>query len=174
MQRPEKRKYLAFLDVDGVFASTRVHYSWDNEYDKWSKFDPVAVDFCNKMWDRYAVEFVLMTTWKDGFDYTHKMTAHWVMTAFKNAGFRGKFADPWKTNPMNNAELEVKDRAYEVKDYLDNYADDVVDYILFDDTRYKFKEVLGKGRWVHTDSENGLLYKHMVHAQSLMGQWDKR
>ena len=131
MQRPEKRKYLAFLDVDGVFASTRVHYSWDNEYDKWSKFDPVAVDFCNKMWDRYAVEFVLMTTWKDGFDYTHKMTAHWVMTAFKNAGFRGKFADPWKTNPMNNAELEVKDRAYEVKDYLDNYADDVVDYILF-------------------------------------------
>lgn len=174
MAKSEKRKYLAFLDIDGVFASARVHYSWDNEYDKWSKFDPIAIDFCNKMWDKYPIEFVLMSTWKEGFDPTHEMTTHWVMSAFKNSGFRGKFANPWKTNPTNSLELYTKDRAYEVKDYLDNYATDVVDYILFDDTRYRFKDILGKGRWVHTDHENGLLYKHMLHAQSLLGQWKER
>lgn len=174
MPKNEERKYLVFLDIDGVLASSRVHFSWDNEYNLWSKFDPVAVDFFNKVWDRYPVEFVVMSTWKNGLDLSDDMITHWVMAAFKNSGFRGKFADPWKTNPTNDGILHTSDRAVEVKSYLNTFASDVKDYILFDDNRYRFKEVLGKGRLVQTNSEEGLLYKHMKNAHSLMGQWHER
>ena len=174
MPNPDKRKYLIFLDIDGVFASSRVHFSWDNEYNKWSKFDPVAVDFCNKIYDRYPVEFVLMSTWKEWLDPTNEMITHWVMTTFKNAGFRGKFADSWKTNPTNMASISARDRAYEVKDYLQIYATDIKDFILFDDNRFRFKEILGKNRLIQTNSDNGLTYKNMKDAHSLMGQWEPR
>ena len=170
------RKYLVFLDVDGVFTSARVQYAHNASYEMWHRFDPVAVDFMNKIHDHYAVEFVVMSTWKDYLRSDDKMVEHWVRAAFGNSGFRGQLASPWKTDPDNViwSRKGANDRAHEVKEYLELYADDVVDYLLFDDNRYKFKEVLGKNRLVQTDHENGLLYKHMLNAQSLLGQWDKK
>jgi hypothetical protein len=80
-------------------------------------------------------------------------------------------ASPWKTDPDNFAVIKRWDRAHEVKDYLENFGQDIKDFILFDDNAYRFKEILGKGRLVRTDPENGLLYKHMLNAQSIMGNW---
>ncbi len=168
------RKYLVFLDIDGVFTSSRVHYAHNAKYEMWHRFDPVAVDFMNKIHDRYPVEFVLMSTWKNGLRSDDQMTEHWVRAAFGNSGFRGEFASPWKTDPDNFAVHKRWDRGNEVKDYLETFATDVLDFILFDDNRYRFKEILGKNRLVHTDHENGLLYKHMLNAQSLMGNWHER
>lgn len=36
---------------------------------------------------------------------------------------------------------------------------------------YNFEKVLGKKRLVRTDPENGMLYRHMKDAMSIMGQW---
>ena len=172
----ETRKYLVFLDVDGVFTSSRVHYAHAASYQMWHRFDPVAVDFMNKVHDRYPVEFVLMSTWKNNLRSDDHTTEHWVRAAFGNSGFRGQLATPWKTDPDNVVwqRKGANDRAHEVKEYLELYAQDVHDYVLFDDNRYRFNEVLGKKRLVWTDHENGLLYKHMQNAQSLMGMWQER
>ena len=170
------RKYLVFLDIDGVFTSSRVHYAHNASYEMWHRFDPVAVDFMNKIHDRYAVEFVLMSTWKNFLRNDSNQTEHWVRAAFGNSGFRGQFASPWKTDPDNVIwqRKGLNDRAHEVQEYLELYGQDIQDYILFDDNQYRFKEVLGKSRLVQTDPENGLLYKHMLNAQSMMGNWIKK
>ncbi len=166
-----------FLDIDGVLASERVHlasnYTYD--YDTWSKFDPVAVEFMNRIHDTYQdVRFVLMSTWKDNLSSTCVHTRHLNEAMFRNANFRGTFANPWKTNPDNNPELAKKDRAFEVSDYLKIHAQDAEDFILFDDNRFRFKEVLGKGRLVCTNGVEGLTSRNMLDALSLMGKWKKR
>lgn len=165
------RKYLVFLDIDGVFTSNRVHVAHNGSYALWSRFDPVAVDFMNWIHDTHPVEFVIMSTWKNHLDSDDVNIKHWVVSAFYNSGFRGKIADPWKTydSILNPRE----DRGHEVKSYLDCYGHDIEDYILFDDSKFNFKQVLGKGRHVLTDPENGLLFKHMLNAKSIMGEWTK-
>lgn len=169
------RKYLVFLDIDGVFTSSRVNTAHNASYEMWHRFDPVAIDFMNRIHDTYPVEFVVMSTWKNFIDAKSKQTEHWIRSAFGNSGFRGQFADPWKTDPeelwINRKGL---DRGDEVKEYLDTYATDVEDFILFDDNSYNFERALGKRRLVRTDPDDGLLHKHMLNAQSLIGVWKKR
>jgi hypothetical protein len=162
-----------FLDIDGVFTSSRVHYAHKAAYKMWHRFDPVAVDFMNHIHDTYPAEFVLISTWKNQLRNDDMNIEHWIRAAFGNSGFRGKFANPWKTDPDNLGILKSKpyDRAHEIKDYLALYGDDVKDFIIFDDNDYRFEQVLGKRRLVRTDTENGLLYKHMRNAQSIMGTW---
>ena len=169
------RKYLVLLDIDGVFTSSRVNTAHNASYDMWHRFDPVAIDFMNKIHDTYPVEFVIMSTWKNYIDAKSYMMEHWVRSAFGNSGFRGQFAKPWKTDPD---ELWIVRKGFvrgsEVREYLDTYATDVLDFILFDDNSYNFDRALGKKRLIRTDPDNGLLYKHMQKAQSIMGQWDKK
>ncbi len=168
-------KYLVFLDIDGVFTSSRVNTAHNASYDMWHRFDPVAVDFMNKIHDTYTVEFVVMSTWKNYIDVKSFQTEHWIKAAYGNSGFRGQFATPWKTDPD---ELWINrrnfDRGDEVKEYLEVYGQDVKDFILFDDNAYNFEKALGIKRLIRTDPDNGLLHKHMLKAQSIMGQWDKK
>jgi len=170
------RKYLVFLDIDGVFTSSRVHYAHNASYEMWHRFDPVAVDFMNKIHDRYPVEFVLISTWKNYLRVDDYNISHWVRSAFANSGFRGIISDMWKTDSDNlwpNKPTPYY-RSHEIRDYLAEYGEDILDYIIFDDNDYGFEKVLGKKRLVRTDPENGLLYKHMLKAQSIMGQWHER
>jgi hypothetical protein len=168
-------KYLVFLDIDGVFTSSRVNFAHNATYDMWHRFDPVAIDFMNKIHDKHSVEFVLMSTWKNFLDVSSNSVEHWVRAAFGNSGFRGKIADVWKTDPkeswINHPGLQ---RGDEVRMYLEDYGSEVEDFILFDDNKYNFKEALGKQRLVWTDAEEGLLYRHMKIAASLMGTWSKK
>jgi len=168
------RKYLVFLDIDGVFTSERVHATYTGGHDMWCKFDPVAIEFMNWIHDTYPVEFCLMSTWKNNLRNDDENIEHWVNAAFANSGFRGKIAKPWKTDPDNFAVMKKWDRAHEVKDYLENFGPDIVDFILFDDNRYRFNEILGIKRLVQTSHSDGLLYKHMMNAKSIMGNWEKR
>lgn len=168
------RKFLCFVDIDGVLTSNRVHTTYQGEYEMWCQFDPIAVQFFNWIHDTYPVEFCLMSTWKNGLRTDDTMIEHWVRAAFANSGFRGVIATPWKTDPDNFAVARKWDRGNEVKDYLENFATDIEDFILFDDNRHRFKEILGKQRLVLTDPDNGLLHRHMLNAKSLMGNWKKR
>lgn len=174
-------RYLIFLDFDGVFTSTRCHIA--NSYQDpdhglvplmWSHFDPVAVQFMNRIHEKHVVNFVWMTTWGNGVPGEEPHVRHIAETMFRNAGFRGIFASPWKVNPTNDGTLFVRDRAYHVKDYLENYAPECEDFLLFDDTKYQFDQVLGRKRHIYTDPHDGLLYKHMLKAESIIGNWIKR
>lgn len=170
------RKYLVFLDIDGVFTSSRVHTAHNAEYEMWHRFDPVAVDFMNRIHDTYPVEFVLISTWKNYLRNDDLNVSHWVRAAFGNSGFRGTFSELWKTDPDNLWPNKPPgyNRAGEILDYLEEHAPDVEDYIIFDDNDYGFERVLGKRRLVRTDPENGLLHKHMLNAMSIMGNWEKK
>lgn len=170
----QKSRYLVFLDIDGVFTSNRVHYAHNADYNTWHRFDPVAVDFMNKIHDLYPVEFVLMSTWKNNLPTDSDMTEHWVKSAFGNSGFRGKFAAPWKTDPENILITNTSQRAVEVQKYLLEHGSDAKDFILFDDNSYDFDVILCKRRLVRTDADNGLLHRHMKDAMSIMGQWNKK
>lgn len=170
------RKYLAFLDIDGVFCSHRVHIAHNSDHCMWNRFDPVAVDFMNYMYDTYPVEFVLSTSWIKGVPSDNALVQHWITTAFANSGFRGRLAQPFKTNPDGEIiqSRANQDRPEEIKRYLEVYGQDIEDYIIFDDSRYEFEEVLGKKRLVLTDPNNGMLFKHMLNAKSIMGNWKKK
>lgn len=163
-------KYLVFLDVDGVFTSSRVHMANNNmNYKIWAKFDPVAVDFFNYLHDTYEdVEFVLMSTWRLGMELEAIHHFHWIQSAFINAGFRGKFAKIWRTDESRSFQ-----RALEVKDYL-LQVPELKDYLLVDDTDYHWKTYLDKPKWIRTSTEDGILYKHMLQMKSFCGTWDRK
>lgn len=158
-------KYLVFLDIDGVFTSNRVHIAHNGEYEMWSKFDPIAIDFMNYIHDTYPVEFVLMSSWRN---LLGDISSHVMFACFASAGFRGMFANQWKTS--NNARW----RGEQVKEYLDQYGQDIEDYILFDDDDEYFEKYLQTKRLIRTDANDGLLFKHMLKAKSLMGNWEKK
>lgn len=164
-------KYLVFLDIDGVFTSERMQLALGSK-ETWNTFDPVAIHFMNWIHDTYEnVEFMLISTWKEGLRHDDDAIRHWVLSSFRNAGFRGILCPTWKSNPDNLPRF--KTRAYEIKEYLDDHPD-VVDFIIFDDNDYAFNTILGKKRWVRTDPREGLLFKHMLYAKSVMGTWRKR
>lgn len=171
------KKYAVFLDIDGVFCSHRVQMGHScTNHPMWDKFDPVAIDFMNKIDELYNVDFVLMSTWKNHIKHDDPMYFHWINSSFRNVGFRGKFPWPnWKTNPLNDLDKynHLNGRAKEVSDYLKEFGP-YEDYLLFDDTDYDFNRSLGKKRWIRCSPEDGLLTKQMKHAMSLMGPWEKK
>ena len=167
------KKYAIFLDIDGVFTSHRVHMSKRFDRMMWVEFDKVAIEFMNTIHEKHEVDFIIMSTWKNGLNPTDPMLLHWIDCAFVNAGFRGRIHDDWKTNPLNDSSVERLDRGVQVKEWLDKHPE-YSDFILFDDTNYSFERILGKKRHIRTDPDNGLLYKHMKNALSLMGNWEKK
>lgn len=164
-------KYVVFLDVDGVFTSQRCQYGAScKESILWDKFDPVAVDFMNDLHDKYEIDFVLTSTWVENLNVSNKNVYQWVISAFRNAGFRGKFPlNKWKTNPDNDLEMR---RGQGIRKFLeDNYYED---FLIFDDNSYDFSFENLKGRFVMTHHEDGLLTKHMRKAKSIVGMWDEK
>ena len=170
-------KYFVFVDFDGVLTSERVHYTnTDDAYDMWAQFDPIAMQFFNKIHNTYdSVKFVWTTSWRNHISQGGELE-HILYSMWYNAGFRGFFGDPWRVNPDDCmiGEVTHRNRAHEIKHYLENYGQGHKDFIIFDDNDYNFNQVLGIKRFVKTDYENGILYKHMKHASSLMGTWDKK
>lgn len=171
-------KYLIFVDFDGVLTSHRVHITQPpHGYPIWSQFDPIAMQFFNRIHDAHDVEFVWTTTWRNHIPLKAGHTEHILYSMWYNAGFRGLFAQPWKVNPYDKCDgtLHHGNRAEEINDYLDNHAgSDVEDYLVFDDSDYGWKDKLRKKRWIKTDVNDGLLFKHMLKAKAIMGQWDKK
>ena len=99
------------------------------------------------------------------------MTEHWAYSMWYNAGFRGNFAKDWRVNKLDESHLYAY-RALEVKEYLEEHPAD--DFIIFDDSDYNYNDTLGVKRFIKTDSNEGMLFKHMKDAWSIMGTWDKK
>lgn len=161
-------KHVIFLDVDGVLASSRVHFGHGSSEDLiWSKFDPVALDFLNWIWSETRAEVVFTSAWKEDVDTA--AARMWVIAAMRNGGFFGRFHNDWKTDYDYSG---PDGRPGSVKKWLGEHPE-VVDYIIFDDSSYRFNEVLGRKRFVRTDPEDGMLSKHMKRAEQLISNWEK-
>lgn len=167
-------KYAVFLDIDGVLCGNRMQIAHASKHGMWDRFDPVAIEFFNMIDDKYNVDWVLMSTWKNHLKKDDSLIYHWINAAFRSAGFKGTFPYPnWKTNPDNKFYEGMNNRAKEVADYLKDFGP-YNDFLLFDDSHYGFNEYLGKKRWIRCHPEDGLLSKQMKHALSLMGAWEKK
>jgi len=158
--------YAIFLDIDGVFTSTRVQMASFNHDEIWSKFDPTAIEFMNRLYLKHDIQFVLVSTWKDGLDLNNRSEEHWVISAFRNAGFIGDFAPEWMTR------TDLK-REEGVREYLDAHKN-IEDYLIFDDCGYNYNVMLRRRRHIKTNSDNGLLVNHMKKTLMITGEWDKR
>lgn len=166
-------RYIVFVDFDGVLTSNRVHFTQpDHSYPMWATFDPVVMEFFNKIDNTFEdVSFVWTTTWRNGLIDSGHIT-HIVYSMWYNAGFRGTLGRPWRVNP--DGQLPEYDRASEIRDYLKTHAPNHSDFIIFDDSDYGFNKVLGIKRFVKTSPDDGMLFKHMRDAWSIMGNWDKK
>lgn len=178
MSKPKNdARYLVFVDFDGVLTSARVHFSHPKEaYFLWATFDPVAIEFFNKIHNTFEdVRFVWTTTWRNHIQ-NDVAIEHIAYSQWYNAGFRGLFGTPWLVNPENRMDGDVNhaNRAAEIQHYMDNYGEGVQDYIIFDDSDYGFNDILPKKRWIKTSPNDGLLFKHMEKAWSIVGQWDRK
>lgn len=168
---------LVFLDFDGVLTSARVNIAQTNaDYDMWSKFDSVTVDFLNKLHNTFDIRFVWNTTWMHGMANDNAMNYHWAYTMFRNAGFTGRFNKPWRVNPDDVVDMTTSGgkprdyRAQEMLSYLKDYEPGVWDakaFMVLDDLDFDYNKVLGVKRWIHTDSDNGMLLKHYQKAWAL-------
>lgn len=167
-------KYLVFLDMDGVFATNRVHMVQNSAYLMWHKLDPIAIDLINLLHDKFDVEFVLSSTWRLPLDVKDMNQLHWVCAAFGSSGFRGMFAHEYRTGTNSHP---FKSRAFEIKEYLDRYSErnpEFEDFLIFDDDNFGFAEVLGKKRLIQTDPSDGILSKHIQKTFSITGEWKKK
>ena len=164
-------KYMVFVDFDGVLTSNRVHFSHhDPKYPMWATFDPVVVEFFNRV-DRTFddVSFVWTTTWRNRV-IPGLHTEHWAYSMWYNAGFRGQFAKQWRVNHEDDNRLH-QFRAHEIKEYLEKWMP--LDFVIIDDSDYGFNDTLGVKRFVKTSSDDGMLFKHMRDIWSMMGNWDR-
>lgn len=168
-------KYIVFVDFDGVLTTARQHFAQPTppqSYEIWATFDPVTMEFFNKIHNTFEdVKFVWTTSWRNNV-VEGLMLNHILYSMWYNAGFRGHFGEPWRVNPDCVTSLYSL-RATEIADYLEKYTD-CDDYIIFDDTDYNFNNVLQKKRFIKTDPDNGLLFKQMKNAWSIMGQWERK
>lgn len=165
-------KYLVFLDIDGVLTSERTNFANnDMNYKIMSKFDPVAIEYLNKVSEKCNVEFVLVSTWKTDMDVDNEFHKHWVLSCFKNSGFRGKFADVWRVEDINLEGHMLYYRAVQIKKYLEDHHKDNIDYLILDDEDFRYYQILGKKRHIKTSSKDGMLYSHMQNINSIIGSW---
>lgn len=171
MTDPNKR-YAVFLDIDGVLTSARVQLGHTCEkHMLWDRFDPIAIDFLNRLDSKFNIEFVIASTWKNHIAANDPSYFHWIISSFRNAGFRGVFPyGRWKTNPRNEHYSGLNDRALEVKDYLAEFGP-YDDFLIFDDSDYLYDKTLGKRRHVKCCSQNGILLKQMRHVLAITGNW---
>lgn len=173
MSKEYKNKYAVFVDIDGVLTSWRVHFAHNASYKMWARFDPVAIDFFNKIHDEYNVEFIITSTWKNFVKENDMTIYHWMQSAFANSGFRGKFANPWKTNDINEAK-NYMERGNEIKDYIDKYGEKYSDFIIFDDTPSNINEFF-PCRFIQTDPNNGITWENMIEAyDDIINFWEKK
>lgn len=170
-------KHVVFVDFDGVLTSQRLFRTLpEDSYEMWCQFDPVVMQFFNKIhWAFQDVRFVWTTTWRDRIEKNFYME-HIAYSLWYNAGFRGKFGEPWCVNPNdeNMGTSGMNRRAYEILHYLQNYAPNTNDFLVLDDVDFQFNSVLPKKRFVKTDADDGMLSRHYTKAWQLIGHWEKR
>jgi hypothetical protein len=152
------KNYL-FLDIDGVLTSARVHVA-SQKPGTWAAFDPVAVNFLEKVVDKWPAEIVISSTWRriyDRYDWEG---------LFGLSNMTRYFHQNWRTG------LDGPKRTHEIAEWLVAHGGPEYNYIILDDEDHSFTEEQ-KRHWVHTDSENGMTlenYSEILDKTQLRGK----
>ena len=173
---PDVKRYVVFYDIDGVLTTLRTQIARHNHVGElWNTFDKVAIDLFNKVYIESGgeVSFVCMSTWRNHIKEGDTHSWHLFTAMLRSAGFIGHIPYPdWRVNKeADHALIHGPDgRAEEVRLFLLDHPE-VKDFIVVDDSRYKFNELLPKKRFVKTDPENGFMKKSILNMLSLAGAW---
>lgn len=176
--KTEPENYFIFVDIDGVLVTARNNFMFlENDYQMHTKFDPVCIDLFNYIHMKYyGVHFVLSTSWKAPLNNSDEkedmgLHKHWVHSAFRSSGFIGNFGKNWKTGYEDTMVFPRNHRIKEINSYLDENP--CRDFLIFDDEDLGFKNMHPK-RWIKTDEHNGLTWKNIIQAKSIIGTWEDR
>lgn len=140
-------KSIIFLDVDGVLNSLKTGwYSWDMYVINWLIW---LTNISNS-------KIVVSSTWRKSHDRKF----------FTDVFGEELIHLDWKTPDNNTIEIEEKyrTRGNEIKTWLDKHTE-VERYIILDDDTDFLEEQ--KPFHIHTDSNEGMLFKDMYDAQEL-------
>lgn len=173
----EKFKYIAFLDIDGVFNNQYFH----GEY----KFYKESVDFINTLYDKYGIEIVISSTWRHGYTFA------FLQKVFKENGIKAPvtnktyvcFSEVEKPRcgaislndlmNMTEDELQLKSifrRENEIKQWLRIF--DAEHYIIIDDFKM-YDDKLSNHQiltynWGDNEKDLGLRIKYMPKAEEIL------
>lgn len=163
-------KYACFLDIDGVLTSNRAQFANPG---MWTRFDPVAIEYLNSLHFKYDITFVVTSSWKDFLPMNDTRIFLWVESAFRSSGFGGKIDyKNWKTDDLKHLISGSDYRAKEIRDFVTRH--EIEDYIIFDDSDFEYDEILGRKRFIKTDSDDGMLFRHMLEADQIVREWSQR
>lgn len=154
-------RIILFLDFDGVLTSLRVEKSLPCDPKMWSKFDPVAISFLNKVCDRYPVDIVVCSTWRKFFPLHSLQHMLWA------AGLHHEI--------VNVTPDFIVDKAESIASYLKDLRERPLFVVLDDDPLYE--KVLSHGisceqrQFIETDANDGILTKNMRDMCDLLDVW---
>jgi len=140
-----------FLDIDGVITSRRVHVAYGDD-GPWSRPDPVAVAFLNRLVADACATVVISSSWRK------EESREFILNMLVQAGFTGELHDDWATPDIGH-------RGDEVADWLSRHLE-VVRWVALDDDASGFRR---RQQVVTTSLEEGFLLEHYRRARVLLG-----
>lgn len=160
-----------FLDFDGVVNNTRVSVSKPEgqSHNMFGWIDPISVGLINK-WsshiERYykdEVEVVITSTWRSSIPTAS--AAQMILGTMGLSMFVHKDHRTRPTGMTINGKTDI--RGYQIRDWLDDHPDETKWIIIDDDDDFTSEQ---KERLVQTDTYNGVLLKHHIRAEEIIGQ----
>lgn len=143
-------KNFIFLDIDGVLTSPRLHMA-SGKKGVWTAFDPVAVNFLEKVCSRWPAELVLSSSWRrlsERGDWAH---------FFGTSNLDNYFHQNWKTE-TKDADGFSNYRRIEVANWLQDNGGKDYNYLILDDDHEWFD--YQEPHLIRTSPEDGMLAEH--------------
>lgn len=146
---------IIFLDFDGVICTGRQSIAM-NERGVTACLDPVALMFLNRICRDNGCKVVISSTWRYGRNRRH---FYELFMAGGHVDLARAVHEDWDTpvHPDGN-------RGSEIQAWLDSHG--CTDYIILDDDSDMLDSQCG--RFVHTDSYNGMLMRHYIAVEKLL------
>lgn len=143
-----------FLDFDGPMIPFRNWVLTPLAYQKYEKFDPVAVATVLLALTNSGAKLVISSSWREiGYDEICKVLED-------NGISRDCLHSDWAIPELVNHSMV--DRPIEIRAWLSKHPE-IQKYVVVDDAKMDIENL------VHVTSENGILYEHQLEIFKLLG-----
>lgn len=147
-----------FLDFDGVLVTARAQWSAKGGGGRFTEFDPVAIQFLNRLTELVDMKVVVSSVWRYG------RTPAELQELLSQAGFEGTVID--KTPRIGRDINGEGVRGDEIKHWLGQHPE-VTKYCIIDDDSDMLPEQLRN--FVKTDSMWGMSLENFFLAGVILG-----
>lgn len=156
---------VVFLDIDGVLCTPRAALAL-GDYGIIRAFDPVGIQFLNRLFEAAPYFLVMTSTWRRDVG---------SRTALQACGCHAPFHEHWRTGDRwssGDIQCSRDARPAEIGDWLAKHGP--AEFIIFDDDPFNWTEEQA-GRLVECDTYNGITITAMEKAFDLFGaRWPQR